>query len=153
MKLLELKLPPPLLLIIAAGLMWLCYSFYPQWNVSLPYHVVIAAVCFFISCLIALLAIIAFIRAKTSVNPFQVEQVSELVTSGVYRISRNPMYLSLTGILISWGLLLTNVLALCLPVLFILYITRFQIQPEEALLQQRFGRRFTLYKRQVRRWL
>ena len=153
MKLLELKIPPPLLFLFSALLMWLTYRFCDSFNFYIPHRIALSVICFLAFSLLGFIALLTFIQANATVNPIRIEQTSRFVTHGVYRISRNPMYLSLTGILLAWGLFLTNVLALCLPIFFVLYITRFQIQPEEIILQRLFGEDFTQYRQKVRRWL
>lgn len=153
MERLELKIPPPLAFLITALLMWLCRLFFNEFNFTFRYRAIAAAACLFGAALIGLGALIMFFRAKTSVNPVQVEQTSALVTAGVYRFSRNPMYLSLACALFGWGFLLSNAVALTLPAPFILFVNRFQIRPEETALEKRFGSAFAAYKKRVRRWL
>ena len=86
-------------------------------------------------------------------DPRQPENSSALLTSGTYRFSRNPLYVANLLVLIGWGLFLSNIYALILIVGFVLYITRFQIEPEEKALQTRFGDQYLAYKARVRRWL
>ena len=87
------------------------------------------------------------------VNPNKPEQASKLVTSGIYRISRNPMYLGFAFILAGWGVWLSSVWAMLGVIGFIGYLTLFQIMPEERALTKLFGDEFTIYKARVRRWL
>lgn len=94
-----------------------------------------------------------FRRAKTTVNPRQPQNASALVTSGIYRATRNPMYLGLLLVLIAWGVMLAHGLALIVLPGFVLYMNRFQIAPEEAVLTGLFGTAFTEYTGKVRRWL
>ena len=72
---------------------------------------------------------------------------------GVYRASRNPMYLGMALLLAAWGLQLANLAALLGLPLFVLYMNRFQIGPEERGLRQKFGSDFDQYRAAVRRWL
>jgi protein-S-isoprenylcysteine O-methyltransferase Ste14 len=97
--------------------------------------------------------VVSFKIAKTTVNPSKPDQASELVTSGVYRISRNPMYVGFAFILLGWGVWLTSMLAILTIVGFVTYLTQFQIIPEERALTTLFGQQFTDYKAKVRRWL
>jgi hypothetical protein len=92
-------------------------------------------------------------RAKTTINPFKPQNSTALVTSGVYRFTRNPMYLGLTLIVLGWATFLCSVWALAGPVLFVLYISRFQIEPEERILSAKFGAAYSDYVSRVRRWL
>jgi len=94
-----------------------------------------------------------FLLAKTTLNPFQLETASQLVTGGIYRLSRNPMYLSLVFILLGWMVYLGSLSALFGVGLFIWYVTKFQIKPEEEGLKRLFGAAFTDYCRRTRRWL
>jgi protein-S-isoprenylcysteine O-methyltransferase Ste14 len=102
---------------------------------------------------VALAGVHAFRQNRTTVNPLTPEQSSSLVTSGVYRFSRNPMYLGFLLALAGWCVYLGNwASALLLPV-FVACINRFQIAPEERALRAQFGPRFTMYASTVRRWL
>ena len=96
---------------------------------------------------------LAFQRARTTVNPLRPSSTSQLVTSGVYRHTRNPMYLGQALILLGWALYLRNAAALMSAPLFMLYISRFQIQPEERFLSNRFSQEFAMLCKQAPRWL
>ena len=85
-------------------------------------------------------------------HPRAPERSSRLVTGGVYRFSRNPMYLALALFLLAWALWLGNGAALVWPALFAAYLTRFQIVPEERALAAKFGQEYAQYCRRVRRW-
>ena len=97
--------------------------------------------------------ILAFGRAKTTVNPMKPEKSAALVNTGVFRITRNPMYVGMVFILLAWAVYLASPWALFGPLLFAAYITRFQIKPEERVLAARFGDEFASYTARVRRWL
>ena len=96
---------------------------------------------------------ISFRRAKTTVNPLKPHTASALVDSGIYKISRNPMYVGFALMLVAWQIYLSAPLSLLGVLLFISYMTRFQIEPEEKALAKLFGSDFDLYKTRVRRWL
>jgi protein-S-isoprenylcysteine O-methyltransferase Ste14 len=102
---------------------------------------------------IALVGVVQFRRHKTTMNPFTPEQSSTLVTSGVYRWSRNPMYLGFLLLLLGWGAWLANGAALFLIPGFVVYMNRFQIGPEEVALRRHFGAPFDQYCATVRRWI
>jgi protein-S-isoprenylcysteine O-methyltransferase Ste14 len=102
---------------------------------------------------ISISGIVSFRRAKTTINPHKPSAASSLVTSGVYRYTRNPMYLGLSVTLTGWAVFLSNPLALLAVPLFVLYINRFQINPEERVLSLLFGAEYAAYKEKVRRWL
>jgi protein-S-isoprenylcysteine O-methyltransferase Ste14 len=101
---------------------------------------------------IALAALFEFLRAKTTVNPLSPEAASAIVTSGIYRYSRNPMYVGLLLALLGWSVWLSHLLPFALLPFFILYINRFQIEPEERALSVKFGGLYRDYRRSVRRW-
>ena len=92
-------------------------------------------------------------RARTTVNPLRPERASALVTTGVYRITRNPMYVGMALMLLAWAVLLASPAALAGPVTFIAYMNRFQIGPEEDALDTLFGPDYAAYRSRVRRWL
>ena len=102
---------------------------------------------------VALLGFRAFGEAKTTVNPVKIETASSLVTTGVYRYTRNPMYVGLASLLVAWAIYLAAPLTLLGPLAFVLYITRFQIIPEERALSRIFGRPYDDYRAMVRRWI
>ena len=101
----------------------------------------------------ALFGVDAFRKAGTTVNPLTPETSSTLVVSGIFRRTRNPMYLALLLVLIAWGIYLANLYALVITTGFILYMTCFQIKPEERALEKSFGAEFIDYKETVRRWI
>ena len=101
---------------------------------------------------ISISGIVSFRRAKTTINPSKPSAASSLVTSGVYRYTRNPMYLGLSVTLMGWAVFLSNPLALLAVPLFVLYVNRFQINPEERVLSSLFGAEYAAYKEKVRRW-
>ncbi|MCG9730872.1 isoprenylcysteine carboxylmethyltransferase family protein [Shewanella sp. Isolate13] len=103
--------------------------------------------------LCAFAGVISFNRAKTTVHPLKPETASALVTSGIYRFSRNPMYLGMAFTLCAWACYLGNIWSLVGVIGFLLYMYRFQIRPEERALERLFGQAFIDYKKRVRPWL
>ncbi|MEO6986903.1 MAG: isoprenylcysteine carboxylmethyltransferase family protein [Paralcaligenes sp.] len=97
--------------------------------------------------------IIAFKRAQTTVDPRRPGSASTLVTSGIYRLTRNPMYLGILLVLIAWAIFLGNGLSLLFAFALAMYIHRYQIRPEERFLQEKFGADFARYKAKVRAWI
>ena len=97
--------------------------------------------------------IVSFVRARTTVNPMKPESSSTLIVSGIYGLTRNPMYLGLLLILIGWAVFISNILAFVVLPAFVIYINRFQIDPEERALASRFRDDFVQYASRVRRWL
>jgi protein-S-isoprenylcysteine O-methyltransferase Ste14 len=101
---------------------------------------------------VAVGGVISFRRAKTTVNPLKPERSAALVATGVYSFTRNPMYLGMALVLVAWAVYLSSIWSLSGPVLFVLYITAFQIVPEERVLAELFGAQYAEYKTRVRRW-
>lgn len=102
---------------------------------------------------VAVAGVVSFRTAKTTVNPLKPETASSLVVFGIYQVTRNPMYLGALIVLIGWATFLTNALAFVVAILFVLYLNRFQIIPEEKALIARFGPEFAAYCAKVRRWI
>src|SRR3989304_4129001 len=94
----------------------------------------------------SLAGVISFRRASTTVNPMKPETTSSLVCSGIYRVTRNPMYVGLLLVLVAWAVFLSSAWALLGPLAFVLYINRFQIAPEERVLSAMFGTGYSAYK-------
>jgi protein-S-isoprenylcysteine O-methyltransferase Ste14 len=116
-------------------------------------RLLVVAVLGAIGVVVALSGVLSFRRARTTVNPLKPETSAALVSTGVYSFTRNPMYLGMVLLLFAWALYLTSILSLAGPAFFALYITRFQIVPEERVLDGLFGPSFVEYKKRVRRWL
>ena len=151
---LELKIPPPLVAAVVAGAMvaaavWLPPVLEVSYGVRLGGVLVLAGAgaCF------DLAGLRAFRKAHTTFNPLRPDRAAAVVTTGVYRVTRNPMYLGLVLILLGLALYLASPWAVLGPPVFVAYITRYQIQPEERVLAARFGTPYTDYCAQVRRWL
>lgn len=125
----------------------------PALDLNLPLFEYAGSVLIAAGVILLILAFIAFARARTTVNPVEPEHANTLVTTGLYRISRNPMYLAMALILLGGALRLGNIGAFIAPALFVWSITLFQIKPEERALQSIFDEDFTAYRQQTRRWL
>ena len=150
---LELKIPPVALVIVAAVLMWLASTCAPRLNLELPFQASIAGVFGLVGLATCTLGVVEFKRAKTTVNPTKPQSSSSLVTSGIYRHTRNPMYLGFVFILAGWAAVTANLVTfLALPA-FVLYMNQFQIKPEERALMAIFGDQFKAYCATVRRWI
>lgn len=153
MKALELAIPPPLVMLVIGLLMWLLSFTAPAFTTYSISSMSGAAVVGLAGLGVSMAGIITFRRAKTTSDPRKPADASTLVTSGIYRLTRNPMYLGVLLILIAWGLVLGNLLALICAFIFVPYINRYQILPEERLLEDKFVAAFTDYKAKVRRWI
>ena len=106
-----------------------------------------------LSGVVALIAFISFRLARTTINPLDPSRASTLVTQGIFRFTRNPMYLSLLMLLIAYALRLGAWMTWLGPLVFVAYVTRFQIIPEEKILTVKFGGDFLAYKTRTRRWI
>lgn len=153
MQHLETKIPAPVVAIIIGGTMKLyaCTA-----DVSIDASPALAAVGIGLaqlSAVIALVAIATFRRVRTTIDPFHPSRASALVTGGIFRITRNPMYLSLLLLLIAYAVRLDSWAEWLGPAFFAAYVTRFQIIPEERILAVKFGASFLDYKSRTRRWI
>jgi protein-S-isoprenylcysteine O-methyltransferase Ste14 len=152
-KWLELRIPPPVVALIFGSLMAVCSEVLPMLSAPVPRHRVLASAVALLGFGMDVVAVLSFLRARTTINPRMPGATQSLVTSGIYSLTRNPMYLGLTLLLTGWGLYLSNVLALGLVAAFAAYQTRYQIQPEERILREKFGTAYDDYARRVRRWI
>jgi protein-S-isoprenylcysteine O-methyltransferase Ste14 len=153
MRYLELKIPPLIVLSIAALLMWAIARTTPHWTLLYPGRRLLAGALLVLGIAIVVMGVLAFRRASTTVDPRSPETTSRIVRSGIYRFTRNPMYLGMLIVLIAWLALLANVGAAVVVGLFAVYITRWQIVPEERALEEKFGAEYEAYRSSVRRWL
>lgn len=149
-----LKIPPLALTCLLMVFMFILSWSFPQYSFSILENVFISLVVMILGGFFSIMGVASFRSARTTVNPNAPENTSSLVISGVYRVSRNPMYLGFLLLLIAWGIFLSNSLALFLfPTIFVLYMNFFQIPLEEKALLNKFGDEFVLYKAKVRMWL
>lgn len=150
---LEHRIPPPIVGACIAALMLGAAWLVPALTFPLPLRVPIVVVLFCIGVALDLIALGYFLRARTTINPLQPGKASALVASGLYRFTRNPMYLGMATLLLAWAVYLSNGAAFLGLPLFVAYMNRFQIAPEERALRARFGEEFEAYCRRARRWL
>lgn len=150
---LETRVPPLLWLVITIGTVWLVSSFGDSWlpegrgSVLGPVVVVFGVA-------IAAAGVVDFRVDDTSVDPMDLSKTESLVTTGVYRFTRNPMYLGMLCSVVGIGIWLESVVGTVVgAVLFVAVLTRLQIQPEERALAKQFGSAYTEYQKSVRRWI
>lgn len=153
MKLLELRVPPLLLVAIAAGLMWGLAGLGTPLALQPQARILLAGALLTLGVGVCTAGVWAFRRARTTVNPLAPQRASALVITGFYRLSRNPMYLGFALMLLAWGVWLAVPLSLLGVAGFVAYVSRFQIAPEERALSERFGADFSDYRSRVRRWI
>ena len=153
MRALELKLPPPAVALLVAVAMW----FVARHRYSLDFTLMVRVGALVAMALaggaVALAGDLEFRRARTTINPFKPQNSTALVTSGIYRFTRNPMYVGLTLVVVGWAAFLGSAWGFLGPVVFVLYVDRFQIVPEERVLSAKFGEAYANYTSRVRRWV
>lgn|SRR5690625_272215 len=148
-----LRIPPPLVVLVAALLIWIIARYFPVPLLVIPAISIIAGVIAACGIAVVLLGVAAFRQSQTTLDPLHPEDASSLVTRGVYQYTRNPMYLGFALVLLAWALYLSAWLGLLIVGVYVAYMNRFQIKPEEKALESRFGQEFLQYKKAVRRWL
>lgn len=153
MQALELKIPPVVLVALFALAMWVVTPWLPALALPVGGRLLLAGAFAAAGVAIALAGVLAFRRANTTVDPRVPEQSSSLVVRGIYRYSRNPMYVGFLMLLTALGCYLMSAAALALLPLFVWYMNKFQIVPEERHLLQKFGNEYQAYCKSVRRWL
>tara|TARA_R110001583_G_scaffold561_14_gene5044 strand:- start:862 stop:1320 length:459 start_codon:yes stop_codon:yes gene_type:complete len=150
---LELKVIPPVQLIISSGLMYSLATYFPQYHFDLKVNLPIIILFILAASLIGILALYDFHKHQTTFHPHTPEKTSTVVDSGVFAYSRNPMYISLVMLLLALGVYLQNYSSFSIIPLFIWYITQFQIIPEEKMLDKLFPNDYQAYCQRVNRWI
>lgn len=153
MQWLELKIPPLLVWLVIAGAMLGVAHSAPGLSFTLAGSSAIAMALVALGGTVAIAGVIAFRDKRTTINPLTPSASSSVVSGGVYRVSRNPMYLGFLLALAGWAVYLSNAGAALLLPAFVAYMTQYQIKPEERALLAKFGSEFAQYASRVRRWL
>jgi len=153
MRSLELKVPPPAVALLFGFLMWLASSLLAPVDVPFGPRLAAALVLASLGLVFGISAMVSFRRAKTTMNPTKPAATTSLVTAGPFRLTRNPMYLSLLLYLLGWAAYLFSLPAILFLPIFVLYLNQFQIKPEERMMSSLFGPEYAVYKERVRRWL
>jgi len=149
----NLKIPPALQTAIFAALMWIMKKATAITHFEFGQQKIVSWVIFGIGVSIGILAVYTFKKAKTTTNPLDPGKASKLVIVSIYKVSRNPMYLGMLFILIAFAIRLGNLFTFFVPILYVWYITTFQIKPEEKALTKLFKDNYIDYYRRVRRWV
>lgn len=150
---LETRVLPPVVAVAMAVVTWAISRLTPDVPIPTGIRVAVSTAIAVAGVAFAVIGVLSFRRARTTANPTKPEAATALVSSGVYRITRNPMYLGLSLILVAWAVFLSSAWALFGPAGFVLWMNRFQIAPEERALSRLFGSEYASYKARVRRWL
>ena len=148
-----LKIPPVVVFLIALSFIFGIYYLLPGLSFFSPYRQVFSSVFLVMGILLGVLGILAFRSKHTTLDPMHPEKVNQLVTNGIYRYTRNPMYLGMAMILVAGLIRLGNPVGILGLLFFVSYITKFQIKPEEEALRRLIREDYLAYCRQVRRWI
>ena len=150
---LENRVPPPMVVVLIGLAMAVTAWLTPAVEIRSDMRFVGGGIVMALGALVVVQGARTFWRHKTTINPVNLDSASALVTSGVFRYSRNPMYVGFTAMLVGWAVSLAAPWALLGPVAFVLFTNRFQIIPEELVMRAKFGRAYDEYQTQVRRWI
>ena len=148
----ELKLPPAFVFLLFGLAMYLVAKFLPFGFFDFFGRVWLFMGLAIVGILMSIISLVQFYRAKTTVDPSKPNKASHLVVGGVYKFSRNPMYLSLLLLLLALGVALGNAFNVLVAAGFVAYMNHFQIVPEEKVLLEKFGREYKDYCILTRRW-
>lgn len=153
MHVLENKVPPPFVVVLIGAVMWMAAQIAPPLQIDSHLRLALGGTVVLSGFIFLVLGFTAFGQAQTTIDPVNLERASSLVTSGIYRLTRNPMYVGFTVVLVGWAAYLAVPWALLGSIAFVLFTTRFQIIPEERAMSSKFGQAYVEYKERVRRWL
>lgn len=149
----KLKVPPAFQVAIFAFLIWLISKLTAVKHLDIEYQKELSWFIFAVGVIIGIIAVYAFRKAQTTVDPRNPDKASKLIIVGIYKISRNPMYLGLFFILLAFVIKVGNLYAVPVLIVYVWYITTFQIKPEEEALKDLFGEDYSHYLKKVRRWI
>lgn len=149
----NLKIPPLALGISTLLFIWLVDRYVPIYRIEFVHQNIFASVVSGAGLIVALSGILAFRKLKTTVDPRYPEKARKLVIIGIYKFSRNPMYLGMLLALIGFDIFLGSIPGIFIIVFFVWFINKFQIHPEEIVLRDKFGEDYINYTKQVRRWV
>ena len=145
------KIPPPLIALTFGFLMNYTKNIFPKINIR--NEIIFGSFMIIIGLVIILSAIILFKKYQTTITPLNPSNATKLITDGIYKFSRNPMYLGLLLVLLGISIIINLTGGFFLIPLFILYLNLFQIIPEENAMVDLFKDEFLEYKENVRRWI
>ena len=145
------KIPPPIVTLFFGLCIYFSRSYFPVFSGSLLNFLSISFFVYGIFVFAA--AVISFKKQKTTVNPISIENASSLVVSGIFKQTRNPMYLGMSFVLLGLTFKFNVIGGLLFTGIFMLFITIFQIKPEEVAMEKLFDQEWKNYTKNVRRWL
>ena len=145
------KIPPPIVTLAFGLMIYFSRNIFPDINNIIFY--VLSLFFIILGPFILISAVRSFKAEQTTINPININNASSLVISGVFKYSRNPMYLGMVLILLALSFRFNLVGGILFTSIFIMYITKFQIIPEEAAMKSIFGEDFNKYKNKTRRWI
>ena len=149
----RLKTPPAVQLFISTLLMWIITIYADNFRFIFNFNNELTLFCLIIGGTIIVFGIAAFRKAETKVTPLHPDKASSLVTMGIYQYIRNPMYFGLLLILFSIGFYLQNLASMFVLPIYIWFISKYQIIPEEEALHKLFGQDYINYQHRFRRWI
>ena len=145
------KIPPPIIALMCIAINYLSTHFVNPFK--FPNIEIIGVFILLAGLVTAFLGYLLFKKYKTTVNPINPEETTILVTTGIFSISRNPMYLGLFFVICSTVLFFGSWFGIIILMFFVWYINKFQIIPEEETMEKKFGNKYNEYKKNVRRWI
>lgn len=148
----KFRILPPLVMLIFGGFMYLLDRWLPVGEFDFFGRETMSTIILIVGFLIMIMALLQFTRKKTTTDPLHPEKANHLVTGGIFKYTRNPMYLAMLLFLIVLGLRLGNAFNTLLAAGFVYYMNHFQIKHEEEALTKKFGKEYLLYLKAVRRW-
>ena len=149
-KYLNTKIPPPIVTLLCIGII---YLFESQIEYSEPDLEAVGIIFLILGLILIFSAVLKFIKTKTTVDPTRPHKTSNLVITGIYKITRNPMYLGMLFLIMAYTIYTNKVVGSIRIQIFIFYINKFQIEPEEIEMRKKFGESFENYCKKVNRWL
>ncbi|MBA4744250.1 MAG: isoprenylcysteine carboxylmethyltransferase family protein [Muricauda sp.] len=148
----KIKVPPALVMLVFGGIMYVLDRFLPVGEFDFFGKKLLIWSLFGFGSLVILISVIQFLVKKTTTDPLNPNKASKLITNGIYKFTRNPMYLGMLLFLLAFGLKLGNAFNTIIAAGFVSYMNRFQIKPEEEVLAKMFGKEYNIYCKLTRRW-
>ena len=147
----ETKIPPPIVTLVFGLSIYFSRGIFQL--VEIKYSFYFGIILLILGFIILISAVRLFRKDETTVNPLSPEQATKLVTDGIFKYSRNPMYLGMALVLGSIAIFFNLIGGIILVALFCAYITKFQILPEERAMRDLFSDDFDKYTKVTRRWI